>query len=80
MCKWGIIHWTLASIKQIKLNHLASVTDAILTKAGDVQDPNEVGGSLERKALVDPLDHMIEEAAVHSLGQSVPGVVGLLHL
>lgn len=53
---------------------------AVLTEASNVQDPNEVGRGLKRETLVDSLDHVIEEAAVHGLGQSVPRVVGLFHL
>lgn len=50
-----------------------------LTEAGDIQHPDEVGGGFEGEALVDPPDHVIEEAAVHGLGQGVPGVVRLFH-
>lgn len=51
-----------------------------LTEAGDIQHPDEVGGGFEGEALVDPPDHVIEEAAVHGLGQGVPGIVCLFHL
>lgn len=50
----------------------------ILTKASDVQDADEVGGGVEGEALVDSGHHMVKQTAVHSLCQSVPGVVGLL--
>lgn len=51
-----------------------------VTEAGDVQHSDEVGGRLEGEALVHALDHVVEEAAVHRLGQGVTGVVGLFHL
>lgn len=53
---------------------------SVITKPSDVQHADEVGGRLEGEALVDTFDHMIEEAAVHGLGQRVPSIVRLLHL
>lgn len=52
----------------------------VFTEAGDVQHSNEVGGRLEGEALVHSLDHVVEEAAVHCLGQGIAGIVGLFHL
>lgn len=52
----------------------------IITKPSNVQHSNKVGGGLEGEALVHSLDHVIEEAAVHSLGQGIAGIVCLLHL
>lgn len=52
----------------------------LITEAGDVQHSDEVGGRLEGEALVHSLDHVIEEAAVHCLGQGVASVVRLFHL
>lgn len=52
----------------------------IITKAGDVQHSDEVGGRLEGEALVHSLDHVVEEAAVHRLGQGIAGIVRLFHL
>lgn len=49
------------------------------TKASDVQDPDEVGRGVEGEALVDPGDHVVEQAAVHGLRQGITGVIGLLH-
>lgn len=51
-----------------------------ITKASDVQHPDEVGGGLEGEALVYPFDHMVKQAAVHCFGQGIAGIVGLLHL
>ena len=50
------------------------------TEASDVQHSDEVGGGLEGEALVDPGDHVVEQPAVHRLGQRVARVVGLLRL
>lgn len=49
------------------------------TEPGDVQDADEVGRGIEREALVDSGDHVVEQAAVDCLRQGVAGVVGLLH-
>ena len=50
-----------------------------ITETGDVQHPDEVVGRLEGEALVDPLDHVVEEATVHGLGQGVARIVSLFH-
>lgn len=49
------------------------------TEASDVQDPDEVGRGVKGEALVDPGDHVVEQAAVHGLCQGITGVIGLLH-
>lgn len=51
-----------------------------ITKSSNVQHADKVGGGLERETLVHTFDHMIKEAAVHRLGQGIPGIVCLFHL
>lgn len=60
----------------------ASILDpgVIPTKSSDVQDADEVGGGVERETLVNSGHHVVEQTAVHGLGQRVTSVVGLLHL
>lgn len=53
---------------------------SFITKPSDVQHSDEVGRVLEGETLVHSFDHVIKQAAVDRLGQSIAGVICLFHL
>lgn len=50
------------------------------TKPSNVQHADEVGRVLEGETLVHSFDHVIKQAAVDCLGQSITSIVCLFHL
>ena len=45
-------------------------------KASNIKDANVVGRGLERDAFVDPVDDVVKQVAVKSLGQGISGISG----